>query len=100
MLPNRLAPLAPTFAPSLLGRDVANTIPGQLLTTFAMNRFEKAYIAAGVAEDFRGDGRSCADYRPFTVETGVVLNTDGSARVKQVSPTPLPFLVSIHTSLP
>lgn len=36
-------------------------------------------------EDLRVDGRGCEDYRCVEVETDVVSNTSGSARVKLVS---------------
>lgn len=38
-----------------------------------------------VQEDLRVDGRGCEDYRCIEVETDVVSNTSGSARVKLVS---------------
>ncbi|KAL5467333.1 hypothetical protein EMCRGX_G031546 [Ephydatia muelleri] len=47
-----------------------------------LSRWEREYIVSGVNEDFRTDGRSCKDYRHFTLETGVVSNTSGSARIK------------------
>nr|XP_016853348.1 PREDICTED: exosome complex component RRP42 [Anolis carolinensis] len=43
---------------------------------------EKVYIIHGVQEDLRVDGRGCEDYRCIEVETDVVSNTSGSARVK------------------
>ncbi|OXB65965.1 hypothetical protein ASZ78_002713 [Callipepla squamata] len=43
---------------------------------------EKLYIIHGVQEDLRVDGRGCEDYRCAEVETDVVSNTSGSARVK------------------
>ncbi|XP_031560495.1 exosome complex exonuclease RRP42-like [Actinia tenebrosa] len=43
---------------------------------------ERRFIVSGVQEDFRSDGRACEDYRYFEVETGIVSNTSGSARVK------------------
>ena len=39
----------------------------------------------GIQQDFRTDGRCCSDYNYFTVETGVVNSTNGSAKVKLVS---------------
>lgn len=50
-----------------------------------LSRWEREYIVSGVNEDFRTDGRSCKDYRNFTLETGVVSNTSGSAKIKLVS---------------
>ncbi|XP_023694818.2 exosome complex component RRP42 [Paramormyrops kingsleyae] len=43
---------------------------------------EKVYIMHGVRDDLRVDGRGCEDYRHMEIETDVVSNTDGSARVK------------------
>ncbi|KJE93625.1 exosome component 7 [Capsaspora owczarzaki ATCC 30864] len=50
--------------------------------TLALSRFEQEDIAAGVAANLRSDGRLRTDYRPFTVESGIVSNTSGSARVR------------------
>lgn len=46
---------------------------------------ETKFIVNGVEQDFRSDGRSCQDYRYFEVETGIVSNTSGSARLRLVS---------------
>ena len=53
---------------------------------------ETKFIVNGVEQDFRSDGRSCQDYRYFEVETGIVSNTSGSARLRLVS-TSTYFLV-------
>ena len=50
-----------------------------------LSSFERRYIISGVEQDFRSDGRSCQDYRYFEIETGVVSNTSGSARLRLVS---------------
>jgi len=50
-----------------------------------LSSFERNFIVSGVQEDFRSDGRSCEDYRYFEIETGIVSNTSGSARLKLVS---------------
>ncbi|CAH3193225.1 unnamed protein product [Porites evermanni] len=47
-----------------------------------VSTFERAYIVGGIEQDFRSDGRSCQDYRHFEVETGIVSNTSGSARLR------------------
>ncbi|NXK87541.1 EXOS7 protein, partial [Formicarius rufipectus] len=47
-----------------------------------LSEAEKLYIVHGVQEDLRVDGRGCEDYRCAEVETDVVSNTSGSARVK------------------
>lgn len=50
-----------------------------------VSTFERAYIVGGIEQDFRSDGRSCQDYRHFEVETGIVSNTSGSARLRLVT---------------
>lgn len=47
-----------------------------------ISQTEKSFIAGGVDDNIRMDGRSCMDYRTFHVETGVVQQTNGSARVR------------------
>ena len=49
-----------------------------------LSSFERTFIVNGVEQDFRSDGRSCHDYRHFEVETGIVSNTSGSARLRLV----------------
>ncbi|XP_041376062.1 exosome complex component RRP42-like [Gigantopelta aegis] len=43
---------------------------------------EKTFILHGVQDNVRGDGRGCDDYRHMEIETGVVSNTTGSARLR------------------
>nr|SVE93245.1 EOG090X0CWA [Moina brachiata] len=43
---------------------------------------EKAFIHHGVQDDLRCDGRSRLDYRPIYLETGIVSNASGSARLR------------------
>ncbi|MFH4976244.1 hypothetical protein AB6A40_002953 [Gnathostoma spinigerum] len=43
---------------------------------------EKVYIIRGAQEGIRSDGRSPLDYRPLSLETGVLSTTNGSARVR------------------
>uniref|UniRef100_A0A2K5DL11 Exosome component 7 n=1 Tax=Aotus nancymaae TaxID=37293 RepID=A0A2K5DL11_AOTNA len=52
------------------------------MASVALSEAEKVYIMHGVQEDLRVDGRGCEDYRCVEVETDVVSNTSGSARVK------------------
>ncbi|XP_073757153.1 exosome complex component RRP42 isoform X1 [Callorhinus ursinus] len=52
------------------------------MASVALSEAEKVYIVHGVQEDLRVDGRGCEDYRYVEVETDVVSNTSGSARVK------------------
>lgn len=50
-----------------------------------LSRFEREFIVRGVNADFRADGRGCRDYRHFNIETGIVSNTSGSAKIQLVS---------------
>ena len=59
-----------------------------------VSTFERAYIVGGIEQDFRSDGRSCQDYRHFEVETGIVSNTSGSARLRLVIGFFLPCYIS------
>lgn len=43
---------------------------------------ERLYIQQGVEVDVRLDGRRRMDYRPFTIETDIVNNANGSARIR------------------
>ncbi|KAL5022275.1 hypothetical protein ScPMuIL_001430 [Solemya velum] len=43
---------------------------------------EKIYILHGIQDNCREDGRSCEDYRHLEIESNVVSNTTGSARVR------------------
>ncbi|XP_010622702.1 exosome complex component RRP42 isoform X2 [Fukomys damarensis] len=52
------------------------------MASVSLSEAEKVYIVHGVQEDLRVDGRGCEDYRCIEVETDVVSNTSGSARVK------------------
>ncbi|KAF6099261.1 exosome component 7 [Phyllostomus discolor] len=52
------------------------------MASVSLSEAEKVYIVHGVQEDLRVDGRGCEDYRGVEVETDVVSNTSGSARVR------------------
>nr|GEU72338.1 hypothetical protein [Tanacetum cinerariifolium] len=43
---------------------------------------EKHFIQGGIAQNLRTDGRKRLTYRPIVVETGVIAQANGSARVK------------------
>ncbi|XP_057962143.1 uncharacterized protein LOC131153709 [Malania oleifera] len=43
---------------------------------------EKLFIEGGIAQDLRSDGRKRLTYRPINVETGVIPQANGSARVR------------------
>ncbi|XP_075444732.1 exosome complex component RRP42 [Ascaphus truei] len=52
------------------------------MASVQLSEAEKVYILHGIQDDLRTDGRGCEDYRCIEVETDVVSNTTGSARVK------------------
>ncbi|XP_040209078.1 exosome complex component RRP42 [Rana temporaria] len=52
------------------------------MASVVLSEAEKVYVVHGVQDDLRTDGRGCEDYRWIEVETDVVSNTTGSARVK------------------
>ncbi|KAH7662031.1 exosome complex component RRP42 protein [Dioscorea alata] len=43
---------------------------------------EKHFIRGGIAQDLRSDGRQRLNYRPVSVEVGVIPQANGSARVR------------------
>ncbi|KAI3944292.1 hypothetical protein MKW92_019868 [Papaver armeniacum] len=43
---------------------------------------EKHFIQGGIAQDLRSDGRKRLMYRPISIETGVIPQANGSARVR------------------
>ncbi|EXB98286.1 Exosome complex component [Morus notabilis] len=43
---------------------------------------EKQFIKGGIAQDLRSDGRKRLTYRPISVETGIIPQASGSARVR------------------
>lgn len=48
----------------------------------SLSEAEKTYIVHGVQDNFREDGRGCEDYRQMDLETGLMSNTSGSARLR------------------
>ena len=54
------------------------------MATRLLSAYEREYVVEGVNQDLREDGRNCRDYRSFSLQTGVVSNTSGSARVQLV----------------
>ncbi|KNC79131.1 hypothetical protein SARC_08458, partial [Sphaeroforma arctica JP610] len=52
------------------------------MSLITLSRPEQEYILSGIQHDIRADGRACHDYRHITLETGVLSNTDGSARLQ------------------
>ena len=54
------------------------------MASVVLSKDEKIFIKNGVLEDFRSDGRAREDYRHFEIETGIVSNTNGSARLRLV----------------
>ena len=47
-----------------------------------LSEAERTYVLHGVQDNLRVDGRCRDDYRHMEVETGVVSNTNGSARLR------------------
>ena len=47
-----------------------------------LSEAEKTYILHSVQDDLREDGRGCEDFRHTELETGLISNTNGSARVR------------------
>lgn len=52
------------------------------MTEMMLSEAEKAFIHHGVQADLRVDGRPRLSYRPILVETGLVSNASGSARLR------------------
>lgn len=61
---------------------------------------EHSYLAGGVAENMRTDGRARLDYRPFTVETGVVPHANGSARLRLGAASDVLVAVNLSMAVP
>eukprot|EP00386_Alphamonas_edax_P009984 GDKI01032574.1.p1 GENE.GDKI01032574.1~~GDKI01032574.1.p1 ORF type:complete len:302 (-),score=92.00 GDKI01032574.1:69-974(-) len=51
-------------------------------TQHEISAAEKRFLEDGIKQGFRNDGRSCVDYRPLIVESGVIPSASGSARVR------------------
>ena len=61
---------------------------------------EHSYLAGGVAENMRTDGRARLDYRTFTVETGVVPHANGSARLRLGAASDVLVAVNLSMAVP
>ncbi|GER51571.1 exosome complex component RRP42, partial [Striga asiatica] len=53
-----------------------------LVVMVGLSLGEQNFIKGGIAQDLRTDGRKRLTYRPISVETGVIPQASGSARVK------------------
>ncbi|EDV26067.1 Exosome complex component RRP42 [Trichoplax sp. H2] len=53
------------------------------MSSSTLSEGRKQFIVDGVTQDCRADGRRCIDFRRFQIETGIVSNTNGSARLRQ-----------------
>jgi len=53
-----------------------------MATRVTISTSEHQFIRQGVDQDIRGDGRGRMDYRHFTLETGIISQTNGSARIR------------------
>jgi len=49
---------------------------------FKISLAERKFLEDGISQNIRGDGRNNLDYRHFVLETGILTQTNGSARVK------------------
>lgn len=70
-----------------------------VLTSFPSSRLsssELSYISDGVAANLRTDGRARLDYRPLSVEVGMLTNANGSSRVRLESTD---VLVAVNLSM-
>jgi exosome complex component RRP42 len=47
-----------------------------------LSKSESLYIEEGIKQDVRNDGRQKLDFRPFKLETKLIVQSNGSARVK------------------
>jgi exosome complex RNA-binding protein Rrp42 (RNase PH superfamily) len=47
-----------------------------------LSQAERDYITEGVQSDLRADGRGRLDYRALVLETGIISQANGSARVR------------------
>ncbi|KAK1272600.1 hypothetical protein QJS04_geneDACA018282 [Acorus gramineus] len=56
--------------------------PYQFTKMVGLSTGEKHFIWGGIAQDLRSDGRQRLHYRPISVETGVIPQANGSARVR------------------
>ena len=52
-----------------------SVLPGAMLSPG-----EVKFIKGGVLDDIRADGRARLDFRPLSIETGLLPQTNGSAR--------------------
>eukprot|EP00123_Amoebidium_parasiticum_P014112 comp22337_c0_seq1/m.33219 comp22337_c0_seq1/g.33219 ORF comp22337_c0_seq1/g.33219 comp22337_c0_seq1/m.33219 type:complete len:298 (-) comp22337_c0_seq1:454-1347(-) len=52
------------------------------MSLVSLSPYEQAYLLAGIDAGIRADGRARTQYRHFTLETGVLSHTHGSARLQ------------------
>ena len=48
-----------------------------MLSQSTLSPAERRFLEDGVRQGFRNDGRGLLDYRPYTVETGILPSTSG-----------------------
>ncbi|KAI8008134.1 Exosome complex exonuclease RRP42 [Camellia lanceoleosa] len=60
----------------------ALSFPAQSQGMVGLSIGEQHFIQGGIAQDLRSDGRKRLTYRPISIETGVIPQANGSARVK------------------
>lgn len=67
------------------------------MANIVLSEAERLFLVHGIEQNCRNDGRSCLEYREFSVETDVVSTANGSARVKVEGNTDI--LVGIKVEL-
>lgn len=52
------------------------------MSLYQTSQAEKKYLIEGVQHNLRGDGRARLDYRHFTMETGIIVQCNGSCHLR------------------
>lgn len=55
------------------------------MAELSISESEKIYVFHGIQDGYRCDGRGFEDYRPMELETGLLANANGSARIRLAS---------------
>eukprot|EP01104_Vermistella_antarctica_P009986 TRINITY_DN2633_c0_g1_i1.p1 TRINITY_DN2633_c0_g1~~TRINITY_DN2633_c0_g1_i1.p1 ORF type:complete len:293 (+),score=58.27 TRINITY_DN2633_c0_g1_i1:198-1076(+) len=66
---------------------------------FKISPAERSFLEDGVKQDLRADGRTRVNYRHFSLETGIVSQANGSARLK-LSNTDILIGVKVEIGVP
>lgn len=68
------------FRPPIVRAWLADSLATSRMNGLSLG--EKLFVQGGIAQDLRSDGRKRLTYRPIYVETGVIPQANGSARVR------------------